>query len=387
MNIAHVVESLEVGGAEVLVATLCHWQHERGHDVAVHCLSQGGPLAKQLEQEGILVQVHAGLSNWRQVRSLSRAFRRSRRQVIHCHNVAATIYGAFAGSLASAEAIISTRHGSISPTGKRRWLSGLAGRICDFTVAVGEATRRVLISEWGAKPEKIVTIRNGAAPARLGAHSAIEVGNTGFTAIMVARLKPPKDPATLLRAISLASRDVPDVRLWIVGDGVQAQELRQLASVLGITDRVSFFGARDDVGTYLANADIFVLSSLSEGVPVSLLEAMAAGRPFIVTNVGGMPEIAEISGAGMVVEAGDAPAMAQALVQYAKDRGRLAQLSQLARQCYEQHFEPDKWAGAYLDLYGRALRARAASRVPTALNDPPAAHRDGKPIAAKVDYK
>ena len=387
MNIAHVVESLEVGGAEVLVATLCRLQHNSGHDVAVHCLSRKGPLARQLEQDGIRVHLHAGLSSWRQVRSLSRAFRESSRHVIHCHNVAATIHGAFAGRMAAAEAIVSTRHGSISPTGKRRWLSGLAGRACDFTVAVGEATRRVLVSEWGAKPEKIVTIRNGASPARLDAHSSMTLQKRGFTAIMVARLKPPKDPATLLRAVALASREVPGLHLWIVGEGVQSPELQELASALGIMDRVSFFGARDDVGAFLAAADVFVLSSLSEGVPVSLLEAMAAGRPFIVTNAGSMPEIAQMSGAGIVVEPGDAGAMAQALAQYAKDRGRLAQLGQAARQCYEQHFQPDRWAAAYLNLYDRALRARAASRVPTTVSDQPAAHRGSKPAPAKVNCK
>jgi glycosyltransferase involved in cell wall biosynthesis len=373
VNIAHVVESLEVGGAEVLVATLCRLQRAAGDDVAVHCLSQIGPVAKQLEHDGVTVHVHAGLSNWRQVGSLFRAFRQSRRQVIHCHNVAATIFGAFAGRLAGAEAIISTRHGSISPVGKRRWLSGVAARICDFTVAVGEPTHRVLASEWGSAPDKVVTIRNGAFPARLEPGSAIGAGKMGFTAITVARLKPPKDPATLLRAIALASVEVPDLHLWVVGDGILMPELRTLASELGVAKRTSFLGEREDVGTLLSAADVFVLSSMSEGVPVSLIEAMAAKLPFIVTNVGGMPEIAQMSGAGIVVEAGDAQTMARALVQYANKRNELPKLGEAANQCYEQHFRPESWAGAYLELYGRAGAARRASRFLTPAVGPPPA--------------
>ncbi len=387
MNIAHVVESLEVGGAEVLVATLCHLQHASGHDVAVHCLAQAGPLARQLEQEGIPVHVHAVGSNWRQIKSLSRAFRDTRRQVIHCHNVAATIFGAFAGKLAAAETIISTRHGSISPTGKRRCLSALAARICDFTVAVGEPTHRVLASEWGAVPEKIVTIRNGASPARVDAQSTIGLQKMGFTAIMVARLKPPKDPATLLRAIALASLEIPDLHLWLVGDGVQTTELRELVAQLGIVDRISFLGEREDVGTFLMAADVFVLSSLSEGVPVSLLEAMAANLPFIVTNVGGMPDIAQISGAGIVVEAGNPDAMARALVQSARGRHQLPRLGQAARRCYEEHFKPDKWADAYLNLYQRALTARIASNPRNSLANSSDTRRETKPRAANVDCK
>lgn len=362
MNIAHVIESMEVGGAEVLVATLCRLQHEQGHDVAVHCLSQAGPLARQLEEYGVPVRVHNGLSNWRQVRSLARSFRESGRHVIHCHNVGATIFGAIAGKLAGAPAIVSTRHGSISPTGKRLWLSGMAGWLCDFVVAVGEPTRRVLASEWGANPEKIVTVRNGASPARTAAASAPLPEKHGLTAIMVARLTPPKDPATLLRAVALASRNVPDVHLWILGDGVLMPEVRQLISQLHLGDRVSLLGQRDDVRSCLAAADLFVLSSLSEGLPVSLLEALAAGLPFIVSKVGGMPEIAELSGAGIVVEPRNPEALAQALAKFATQRDELPKLGNAARHCYERHFTPERWTAAYLDLYQKALASHAASR-------------------------
>lgn len=361
MNIAHVIESMEVGGAEVLVATLCRLQHEQGHDVAVHCLSGAGPLAPQLQEHGIPVSLHNGLSDWRQVKSLSQSFRNSGRQVIHCHNVGATIFGSLAGRLAGTPAVISTRHGSISPSGKRRWLSGFATRLCDFVVAVGEPTHRVLASEWGAIPKKIVTIRNGASPARVAASSAAAPVKQGFTAIMVARLAPPKDPATLLRAISLASREVPDLHLWIVGDGVLTSEVREMTSQLDIADRVSLLGQREDVGTYLAAADVFVLSSLSEGVPVSLIEAMAAGLPFIVSNVGGMPEIAQVSGAGIVVEPRNPEMLAQALVQLATQRDELPKLGYAARQCYDRLFTPERWAEAYLDLYQKALATHAAS--------------------------
>ncbi len=360
MNIAHVIESLQVGGAEVLVATLCRLQQERGHDVAVHCLSQAGPLAQQLGENAIPVHVHSGLSNWRQLASLSRSFRRTARHVVHCHNVGATIFGAIAARLAGTPAVITTRHGSISPTGKRRWLSGVAGRLCDFVVAVGEPTHRVLASEWGAVPRRIVTIRNGASPARKSA-AARPPEKHGLTAIMVARLAPPKDPATLLHAVALAIREVPDLHLWIVGDGVLMPEVRALASQLNVADRVSLFGQQENVGTYLAAADVFVLSSLSEGVPVSLLEALAAGLPFIVSNVGGMPEIAQISGAGVVVEPRNAEALARALVQCAARRHELPKLGDAARQCYERYFTPESWAEAYLDLYRKALATHAVS--------------------------
>ena len=121
----------------------------------------------------------------------------------------------------------------------------------------------------------------------------------------------------LLRAVAIAKQDIPDLKLWLIGDGAEAETLRQLAKELGIASRVRFAGERKDVGNWLAEADLFVLSSLTEGLPVSLLEAMAAGLPFVVTNVGDMPEIADLSRAGTVVESNSPEALAAAIVRSA----------------------------------------------------------------------
>jgi glycosyltransferase involved in cell wall biosynthesis len=99
-----------------------------------------------------------------------------------------------------------------------------------------------------------------------------------------------------------------------------------------------------------------VLSSLTEGLPVSLIEAMAAGLPFVVTNVGAMPEVAELSGAGAVVEANRPEALAAAIVQYARNRAELPALGRRARQAYEEHFAPDRMVKAYSSLYEDCLR-------------------------------
>jgi glycosyltransferase involved in cell wall biosynthesis len=131
-----------------------------------------------------------------------------------------------------------------------------------------------------------------------------------------------------------------------------------LAQQLAIEDRVRFAGERKDVGDWLAQADLFVLSSLTEGLPVSLIEAMAAGLPFVVTNVGAMPEVAELSGAGTVVEANRPEALAAAIVQSARNRAGLPELGRRARQSYQQHFTPDRMVSAYSRLYEECLRGR-----------------------------
>src|SRR6202000_2774302 len=111
--------------------------------------------------------------------------------------------------------------------------------------------------------------------------------------------------------------DLPDIQLWIVGDGTQRAQLEQRSAELGLEANVKFWGQQLEVARFFASADTFIMSSISEGLPMSLLQELSAGLPAIVTDVGGMAEVVRLSGAGMVVPAGDADAMAAAIVQIA----------------------------------------------------------------------
>jgi glycosyltransferase involved in cell wall biosynthesis len=234
----------------------------------------------------------------------------------------------------------------------------LAATCIDRVVAVCDVAHRNLESGPGAFLYKVATIRNGALPMPVSETPDPSIRKRGFTFINVARLNWKKNQAGLLRAIALAGRDVPDLELWLVGDGAEMDVLRKLAHELAIENRVRFAGERKDVGDWLARADLFVLSSLTEGMPVSLIEALAAGLPFVVTNVGAMPEVAALSGAGAVVEANRPEALAAAIVKYAKDRDQLPELRRRAREAYDRHFTPDRMVSAYTRLYEECLRGR-----------------------------
>lgn len=359
MKIAHIVESMEVGGAEIIVCTLCRLHRRAGAEVSVHCLVRKGSLGCQLEEEGVPVYLHGRQGKLQLARSLYRGFRASAPDVVHCHNAFATTWGAPAARLAGVKAIVSTRHGLVSPPHpwKREVPFWLAARCCARVVAVCDATGRNLAIGPGAIPTKLLTIRNCAAPAHPG-EGPTQICKSGLTLITVARLAPPKDHAGLLHAVALASPQAPDLHLWIVGNGVNAPALHGLASELGIEKRVEFLGERHDVAEWLAAADLFVLSSYSEGVPISLLEALAAGLPVIVTDVGGMPEIARLSGAGTIVPTGDPQALADAILRHAASRDKLAALGARARSSYEQYFHPERMAMDYLRLYQQCLTTR-----------------------------
>lgn len=360
MKIAHVVDSLEIGGAEMMVASLCRLHRASGHSLSVHCLFRGGLLAERLEQEGFAVHVHPSLSSLRLGLSLYQHFRRERYDVVHCHNRTAAILAAPAARMAGAGAVVCTRHGAVSPDypwrGEMKF--GLAARCCDRVVAVCAQAHRNMQARFRSARHKIVTVPNGSAPAAAGAAGAEPVPKEGFTLVHVARLAWAKDQATLLRAVARAAPTLPELRLWMLGDGPERFALRALAQEFAIEDRVLFLGDREDVGRWLASADLFVLSSVTEGTPIALLEAMAAGLPFIVTDVGGMPEIAKLSGAGAIVPKGEPEALAQAILHHARRREELPALGARARDCYLQFFTLDRMAGDYLRVYQECLMAR-----------------------------
>jgi len=361
---------MDIGGAEMMVQSLCREHRAQGHELSVHCLYGCGVLGEALKDEGIPVVTY-GPGRYEQLAGrMYRGFRELRPEVVHCHNVVASVVGAIPGRMAGARTVICTRHGIVArPRNLRRQgLFWLAARSADRVVAVCDRAQSNLARATFAQPGKLVTIWNGAAPAPsmgIGPSKADRREDT-LNLITVARLGPPKDHLTLVRALKAASQHAPGLRLFIVGDGPNEPAIRQLAEQLQISHAVQLLGARHDVGDWLSRADLFVLSSLSEGVPISLLEAMAAGLPCVVSDVGGMREIVEMGDAGTVVSPGDVQGLADAIGSYAANRSMLRQQGANARSAYATHFTLQRMAESYMVLYRNPdvpLPARVPFRV------------------------
>jgi glycosyltransferase involved in cell wall biosynthesis len=293
---------------------------------------------------------------------LYKSFRRSCPDVVHCHNATAAIIAAFPARLAGVKTVIATRHGLVKPPYQiRRELKfALASRWCDWIVGVCESTRTNLLAAPFAARDRIIHIYNGAWPADI---RALPRPKKGFTLLYVGRLAPLKDHATLLQAVALTRAHHPDVQLWIVGDGPLEFSLRRLTFELGLNDCVTFFGEQADVSPFMLSADLFVSSSVTEGLPVSLLEAMSVGLPAVVTDVGGMSEIARLSGAVKVVASSDPEGMAAALSGAIARRQELPKMGQLASYCYEQYFRPERMLDDYMNLYNHSISHNPGLRL------------------------
>jgi glycosyltransferase involved in cell wall biosynthesis len=350
LRIAHVGDSMEMGGAEKLTATMCRLQRDRGHAPSIHCLFRLGILGEELRAEGFEVTLHSPSSFFFLMRSLYRAFRRSAPDVVHCHNATAAIFAALPARLAGVKTVIVTRHGLVKPPYQlRRELKfAIASRWCDWIVGVCEGTRTNLLAAPFAARDKIIHIYNGAWPAD---DRAVPRPKSGFTLLYVGRLAPLKDHATLLRAVALSRSHHPEVQLWIVGDGPVEFRLRSLTDELGLNECVTFFGEQADVSPFMLAADLFVSSSVTEGLPVALLEAMSVGLPALVTDVGGMGEIARLSGAVTLVPSSDPSRMAVAICEAIGLRQDLPKIGRLASNCYQRYFRPERMLDEYMSLY------------------------------------
>lgn len=358
MKIAHVVDSMEVGGAETLVSQMCRLQREQGHDPCVYAIADLGALGRAMQAEGFTVKPNVGRHLPDCMRNFVRIFKESQPDVVHLHNPTPTIYAAMAARLAGVPSTLSTRHSLVAPP--RRVVEELkyafAARFCDWIVGICDATTDNLKSMHSVPARRLVRVYNGATPLRRVAKKDWPV-KKGFTLVNVSRLERVKNHQLLLSAFRLALSSIPDLNLWIVGDGSERKTLEGLAAELGIARQVTFWGQQLDVALFFSAADSFIMSSKSEGLPISLLEAFSLGLPSVVTNVGGMAEALRLAQGGITVSATDPTEMAAAILRMARSDAEREHFSKNAEAAFRSNFSLQSMAEAYMDLYRNTPRA------------------------------
>lgn len=340
-------------------------QRASGHRVGVLTLSNTrGALADEFRQavgtleaipkrgRGIDVTLPFRLALW---------FRAHGAQVVHTHNELPLIYGAPAGKLARA-VVVHSKHGIVAVSSRAHWLRRAAASAADRFVAVSTATAATARANRECAEDKLRVVINGTDlsrfPAPQGTREAIrrELGipSEARVIITIGRLVKEKNHALLVRAVGPLLRD--DRRLVLVGDGPLRDDLRARVRQLQGSRYVHVTGARRDVPALLAAADAFVLSSDSEGLPIGLLEAMAAGLPVISTAVGGIPAAIRPGDTGLLVDAGDERALTAALQRVFDGDESLARMAERGREHALRTYSAERMASAYFSLYEECLR-------------------------------
>jgi len=361
MKIAHVIDNMEMGGAETIVSQMCHLQQERGHDPCVYTVAVAGSLGEQMRKEGFTVQSHVGRHLPDATRNFFRIFKEKRPDVVHIHNATPTVYAAMAARMAGVPSVVSTRHGLVGRP--RRVVEelkyGIAATCCDWIVGICDATVENLKEIHRLHGRKIARVYNGAIPVLRAARDRWPP-KIGFTLVYVGRLEPVKNHALLFNAFREALSSMPGLQLWMVGDGRERKMLESLATESGISSQVTFWGQRLDVAPFLSAADAFIMSSKSEGLPVSLLQAFSLGLPAIVTDVGGMAEAVRLAKAGFT-SAANPKEMAAAILRLAGNDTEREEFSNNAGAAFRRHFTLETTVDSYMELYRNTVRARRAA--------------------------
>jgi glycosyltransferase involved in cell wall biosynthesis len=235
------------------------------------------------------------------------------------------------------------------------------GRRTTRIIANAEAVRRFLIESIGLPAGKIRVIRNGLDLGEFDAAAAREPSaptpeTSGAPVIgTVGRLEPQKGTCYLLDAFARLPPETGPAELWVIGGGPDLEPLRSQAQALGVAARVRFLGPRPDVPALLGRLDLFVLPSLWEGLPNAALEAMAARRAVVATNVDGTPEAVADGVTGLLVPPADADALARAIAILLRDPERRGTLAEAGRRRVEREFGMDRMVAETQQVYREAM--------------------------------
>lgn len=368
LRVAHVVLSLDLDGGleKVLVDALLRFDARRVSSI-VCCVEQRGAQASAVEAAG--VPVHVVAKHWRADPfvpwRLARLFRAEGVAIVHSYS---GVYrdGSLAGLLARVPVLVHTDQGRLYPdTWWTRWTHRTLSRVRDRVVAVSEDLCQYLAMRVGVPANRLVVIGNAVDPTvydgtggRPRFRESLNVPAGAACVGIVARLVPVKDHRTLLRAAARVFHEAPDSCLLVVGDGPLRGDLERLARELGIAGRTRFLGHRTDVPAILPALDLFVLSSLHEGISLTLLEAMASGLAVVATRVGGTPEVVVDGHTGLLVPPGRPGLLADAIIRLLRDPRLRMEMGKAGQARVYERFGVQAMVEAYQRLYEGLARAK-----------------------------
>lgn len=362
MKILQIITSLQVGGAETLVVNLVPRLRAMGDEVDV-CVFDGTetPLMRRLRREnpGMRIwKLGKGYYNPLFIAKLVPIMRRY--DIVHTHNSSPQLFVAIASVLCSVE-LCSTEHTTSNRKRGWKWYapveSWMYGRydhvICISKVAE-EKLREYMGGAWRDESSKfyhrISTIDNGVDVAAFHASEPLPADVAGrqkddFVVTMVAGFREAKDQDTLVRAIAMLPSQY---KLWLVGDGVRMATVRALVEELGVEGRVRFWGLRTDVPRVLKSSDVVCMASHWEGLSLSNIEGMSAGKPFMASDVNGLREVTK--GWGVLFPESDAKAVANELTRLHDDADYYRAV---ADRCWQRarQFDIAKTAKRYQQVY------------------------------------
>lgn len=365
VRVLHVVHHLQPGGMEYGLIKLVNGLAGGPIESIICSTSAADPQMARLLAPGVrLVELERRVGNDpRLVWQLYRLFRRERPDIVHSHAWGTLVEGLVAARLARVPVVMHGEHGTLQLKPYQVWLQRWAWSRVDHLLSVSSRLAERMSVAVGVPLGRITVLRNGVDLTRFGSISReearLELGITGDVVVIghVGRLVPVKDQAALVHAAAVLRDRGDRFRVLIVGDGPLRGELEQQVADMDLGTCVQFLGHRADVERFFAALDVYVLCSRSEGMPNTILEAMASGVPVVSTNVGGADELVVEGETGFLVPAGQVRALAEALHCLVVDRQLRRALGAAGQARAEAKFSVAAMLTAYEDAYLRTVPA------------------------------
>ncbi len=358
MRILQLIDSLHSGGAERMCVNIANVLHEQGYDVFVCATRTGGPLENFIDKDVKYFVLNKRSSlDITAFRKFTQTIRSNRIDVIHAHS--SSLFWAIAAKILLRELkVIWHDHLGLRVTdSKSNSLYRLFSGHIDVIIAVNND-----LAEWSLKnmkvlPERVLILNNFPLLEE-------KTGNRNpdyFTIVCLANIRPQKDHATLIKAIGILAKQRMPNKLKVILAGTYAEdeyfnELRTLVGNLGLEEIIEFRGPVEDTASLLASADCGVLSSASEGLPVSLLEYGMAGLPVVVTDVGHCAEVVRRGVFGQVVPPAYPAALADALQWIIENRALAIETGERLREHVNKEYGPVRFVREYSELLKRITK-------------------------------
>jgi glycosyltransferase involved in cell wall biosynthesis len=367
VKVLQITHDLNIGGLQRVVTDISRNLDTEKFEVGVACLRESGPLEQELTEFGIPVFIigeKTSKTDYFSFLKLIPIIRRFKPEVIHTHNTLPFLDGTLAGRITKVPVLIHTDHARSFPD-KRRYMvvERILSKIVDKIVAVSEHTKKNLIHYEKINPKKIDVIHNGIDGQkykvdvdRKQIKKVFGVENKNPLLGLGVRLTPQKGITHLIRAVSVLKEEFPDIGVLVAGEGFLLENLKREANVLGVSESIRFIGPRTDMNEILSILDVYVLPSLWEGLPLVILEAMAAQKPIVATNVGGTSEIIQNGENGILVPPKDTVRLAEELTALLKDRNRMSRIAFHANRCFLDQFSVKIMTEKYKKLYLSMVR-------------------------------
>jgi len=365
-RLLYLIVDLPVGGAEIQLLNLVRHLDRDRYSPVVLCIGKNGPIGEEIAKEGVPVTelglLRKGGGDRRIVTLLREFLRREKISLVHSHLYHANYFGRLAAFRERIPAVCTIHNTYAHPKIHRRLINRWLARKTARIIAVSGPVREDIIRYDGVDPSKVVVIPNGVDPGRFDipltrveARERLGIPAEHFLIGTVGRLEEQKGLRYLIDAVRMLRERGKNAFLLVAGSGREEVRLREQATRGGIEDAVFFLGARRDVPDLYRAMDVFALSSLWEGGPITLLEAMASGLPVVATPVGFVPEVVRDGVNGFLVPARDPAMLGEALWRVREDPVRAAEIGREGRETVRDRYTHRHLAEKVMAVYEEVL--------------------------------